>query len=571
MKYIKLILAIIIFSIVITSCSKKNKTGKMIPKEAIVVADINAKSLSSKLTFDEIKQSYWYQQLMSDSNHSGEGKAFLEDPSKTGIDLKSNLIFFLLKENTGKSFVIEGTLKDNKKFTAFIKAMHPGAATTKDGDLNVFTSGKAVIGWNDDRFVLVSSVPDNLMQSALDKDSSAKDSALHVVPAKQISPDSMVAVCKNIFALKEDNSLYSNEKFSDLLSEDGDAHFWINTNELYKSSLQNLPGAFGMVKLDKFLEDNYATATVSFDDGKITSKNKWYAGKELSDILKSGSGNINTDMIKKSTSPNTAAVFSMHFNPENLLGILRLTGLDGFINLALAQKGLSLEDIGKATKGDMFFSLSDVTVKNDSLKMQNKNGKDPGKNLSLKADGTFLLSVSVNDKDVFNKISNIAKMVGGNLIQTPVFSRTDDKYFAVSNQQNAVNNYFSGTTSNPPFLDKIKDHSVIDYVDLQMLLKSMQAGVTADSTANIIHQKNLSMWNNIYLTGGEYKDGGLVFNSEVNLIDKSTNSLKQLNKFLDEMSRLSAAQKKMNMQSRNNSARLNSSVSDSLHKNKPHR
>ena len=81
------------------------------------------------------------------------------------------------------------------------------------------------------------------------------------------------------------------------------------------------------------------------------------------------------------------------------------------------------------------------------------------------------------------------------------------------------------------------------YVDVQMILKALQAQLTKDSVGKAFYDRNITMWNNIYFTGGEYKDGGLVSNGELNFVDKTTNSLKQLNKLADEMFKIKREQK----------------------------
>ena len=68
------------------------------------------------------------------------------------------------------------------------------------------------------------------------------------------------------------------------------------------------------------------------------------------------------------------------------------------------------------------------------------------------------------------------------------------------------------------------------FVDLQLILKALQPEFSKDSTDQFYYNRNISMWNNIYVSGGEYKDGGIVTNAELNFVDKSTNSLLQLNK-----------------------------------------
>jgi len=46
------------------------------------------------------------------------------------------------------------------------------------------------------------------------------------------------------------------------------------------------------------------------------------------------------------------------------------------------------------------------------------------------------------------------------------------------------------------------------------------------------------MWDNVYMKGGKYEDGGMHQSIEVNLLDKNTNSLKQLNQYMGILSKL---------------------------------
>ena len=545
MKHIKLILTIAILSIVIASCSsKKSKLGKLIPKEAAVVVHLNSKSLLSKLSWEEIKQSYWYNQIMADSSVSATSKTFISDPAKTGVDINSDILFFMLGSEASGQAVVEGSIKDSKAFSGFLKSMHPAGTATKDGGLNIFKTDDAAIGWNDERFVIVSNADHNRFQG-MDSLSGLPDSFKMPAPKAPVSIESLVAICKNIFDLKEDNSLYNNEKFANLADEEGDVHFWMNVNELSKSSMNNVPGGMtGMIKLDKFLVDNISTGTINFREGKITATGKQYFGKELSDILKNDDGDINTDMIKRLPAQNLAGVAALNFTPNHLLEIIKLTGLDGFINLFLGQKGLSLDDIMKATGGDLLFAVTDVRVKADSMVTDTTNeGTLQHKNHGG-ASASILFSVSIGDKAAFNKLLNLWNTEGKGMTQKNLFQKSDDKYFTLSNSQEAVNQFFSGPRSTPEFLSKINDHPMGGYVDVQMVLKALQPELTKDSIGKLYYDRNITMWNNAYFTGGDYKKGGLVSSGELNLVDKTTNSLKQLNQFINDMVKINTEHKK---------------------------
>ncbi len=537
MKYIKLISLIGLFSILIISCSKKSNLGKLIPKDAALIVDINTKSALSKLSWDEIKKTYWYSKLMADSSISATSKTFMGDPAKTGIDLNSDIVFFLVHPTDSGHVFLEGNLKDSKAFSDFLKSMHPNAVISKDGDLNIFKAEEALIGWNNDRFVFVAGT--NHFRDH--ERAMMHDSTMQTVPLA--NPENLVTACKNIFSLSSDNSLYDNERFAKLSAEEGDVHFWLNVNELTKGSMGAMKGMMGMIKLDKFLEDNISTTTANFQDGKITAIHKQYFGKELSDILKSAEGNMNADMVKR-LPQNPAAVFAFHFTPASMLEILKLTGLDGFINLFMAQQGVSLDDVVKATKGDVVFSVSEVRVKADSLIKDSTNTDTFEYQKHAGPNATFLFAVAINDKDAFNKLINVSKTMGKDMGPKNTFSKSDDKYYAISNSQDAVNKYFTGTTSTPDFLSKINDHPMGGFVDFQMILKALQQEFTKDSTDQFYYNRNISMWNNLFFSGGEYKNGGIVTNVELNLIDKSTNSLLQLNKYVDDNAKVMIEKRK---------------------------
>jgi hypothetical protein len=565
MKYIKSITLLALTAILITSCGKKSNLGKLIPKEAAVVVDLNTKSLFSKLPWDEIKKTNWYSELMSDTSIPATSKAFLTDPAKTGIDMNADILFFALHPTDSGQIIVEGNLKDSKLFSDFIKSMHPDATANKDGELTIYTGKEGVIGWNAERFVMVA----NADQHHFHDENSLTDSAKNTIPLSPTTSQNLVTVCKNIFSLSKDNSLYENEKFAKLTDEEGDVHFWMNVNELSKGSMKGMPGMMGMVKLDKFLEDNISTATVNFRDGKITADHKQYFGKELSDILKSGDGNMNVEMIKR-LPPNLAAVFSMHFTPSSMLEIIKLTGLDGFINLFMAQQGVTLDDVVKATRGDIVISAGNISFSKDTLDVKGIN--DSAKNIYHKPNATFLFAVAINNKDAFNKLVGLGDKMGKEESLKNIFKKSDDKYFVISNSQDAMNKYFSGTPSTPDFLSKINDHPVGGYVDFQMILKALQPEFTKDSTDQFYYNRNLSMWNNLYFSGGEFKNGGIVTNAELNLVDKTTNSLVQLNKYVDDNAKVMIENRKKHKgEWSNDSTVLRSTTDTVITKKTPHK
>src|SRR5258706_8145052 len=359
---IKLTIMLVGFALLINSCSTKtNEEGKMIPKNAPVIVYFNTKSLLSKLSWDEIKQTNWFKEIYNDTSVNSLTRKIMDNPASTGIDLDAACVVFLQKNGDPKGqIVFDGTVKDAKTFETFNKTLDPSAVTVKDGDINLLTlKAKTVVGWSDKKFAYVTRNP-----GAPANMNFGGDGASNNAPSYNAGPD-LSLVCKNLFALKADSNMTKTEKFATLLKEDGDFHLWQNTEELIKGSAPM--GALSMLKLDVFLKDNISTYTVSFDNGKIDVKQKYYVSAELADVLKKYTeGSMNTDMVKNIPSQNLAGIITIHFKPEGISEIAKLTGMDGFLNMFLSKENLTIDDFVKAIRGESMFAVPDSTIQGES-------------------------------------------------------------------------------------------------------------------------------------------------------------------------------------------------------------
>ena len=523
-----------------SSCSKKNEVGKMIPKNAMFVMELNTKSLREKITWDDIKQTSWFREAYSDSSTKDWTKKLLDNPENSGIDLNGSLIFFVSKNSaTEGDIVLEGTVKSESDFGDFNKNLDSSATIKKDGDLNMlFLKDETVVAWNDKHFVYAFDAGQAMKFNPMNNSSFNQSNVAPLVD-KSVT---LAAVCKSVFSLKSDSSLAGSDKFTNLLKEKGDMRAWINTEEIMKSS--SSLGMLGMLKLDVFFKDNISTYTVNFDNGKIDVSQKGYAGKEFSDFLQkySGSG-INTDMIKTIPSQNIFGVFALNFKPEGIKELIKLTGMDGMLNSQTSQLGFNLDDFVKANKGDITLAISDVTMPNIS-----QGGGNSNMSMSYKPDFNILFSASIGDKQSFQKLMEAGKKIGGQMgtnSDTGIAYGQNDKLFAITNHQHFLNDYLAGNANNKfDFLDKINGHPFGLYIDLHKIL------TLADAAKSQVHDEDktimdasLKLWNNIFMTAGDFKDGAMTGNTEINFIDQSTNSLKQLNNYFDVIATAEKAKK----------------------------
>src|SRR5882724_8053909 len=108
----QLLLILSAFAFLFTSCGKKGgSSGLLVPKDAAIVVHINSASLSSKLSWDDIKQTGWFKEILKTETDT-LGLKLLGDPTSSGVDTKKDFVFYLKKHGQGGYLVFEGSLAD---------------------------------------------------------------------------------------------------------------------------------------------------------------------------------------------------------------------------------------------------------------------------------------------------------------------------------------------------------------------------------------------------------------------------------------------------------------------------
>ncbi|MEO7264404.1 MAG: DUF4836 family protein [Ferruginibacter sp.] len=520
------IIAIILFS----SCKKNNTLGRYIPENAAMAMHINGKALSEKLPWAEIKQQDYFKLLNADTSLSAFMKTILDNPENTGIDINNDIVIFMVKDSSGGFMALQGTLNDKAKFAAMQSQANPGGTASGKEGLSFYSNARTASAWNDDKFVMLSDVPEMKMPKQFPM---MPDSAGPVTDVPEIkTPRDLVTAAKNVLLLKEDMSMAKNEKFSDLVSTKADMHLWLNAEQLNA----NTPamGAMAMVNLGKLYEGSIMTAAVNFEAGKILMDVKSYAGKEMTEIWKKYSGSsASMEMIKRIPSQNIAAVFAMNFKPEGIREFLKLAGLDGLINMGSAFMGFNLDDFIKANKGDILLTVGDI--KKDSIS---------------KIDAQFLFSATIGNKEAFTKLINAGKKLGQEKLTNSgkmpsIFYNLNENLFAIGNNKTAIDQYINKeNNSDPAFLKDISGSPLAAYVNFQYIMSSMKNPNTTDSLEAATLDASMKVWDNLIIKGGEMKGSAATQHVEINMVNKTENSLKQLNNYAGVMSNIMNEHKK---------------------------
>lgn len=508
-----------------SSCTHKNEAGKMIPKDAMFVLHIDTKSLGQKLPWSEVQSSAWWSKIkthLAEMHHLTDSAVnqLLDHPENSGIDLDKGLIYFVTKNPGGDAqLVSEGSIKDADAFGKFYKQLDTAATIQKDGQFNIVTiKDKMAVVWNSSNFAAAVALP----STPMNMNSLGDTTTVAPLIDKSVG---LASLCKNLFSLKSDSSLAEDAKFTKLLKEPGEIHAWVNSEAIMKSSTGL--GMLGMLKLDDIIKGSVSTYTVNFDNGKIDISHKGYSGKELEDLLKkyNGSG-IDIDMLKSIPSQDVIGYLGLNFKPEGLKEFIKLLGLDGMANTGLQRAGITLDDIVKAMKGDVMLAFTDLSVNKDTLMPMSK------------PDFNVLFSFSIGDKQSLQKVVDAGKNLTSAMHaadDTSIAYGQNDHVFAITNHQHFLNDYLAGKANSKfDFTDKLSGHSVAFYLDIHKILTAASASQKYDNREDSsVMAASLNLWNNVISTGGSFDGDAMTGHTEINFIDQNTNSLKQLNNYLN--------------------------------------
>ena len=518
------------------SCNKADKTGLLVPKDAGVVIHINSASLSSKLSWDEISQTDWFKELSKETTDSTAQK-LLNDPAHSGIDTKASLVFYVKKQGRNGYMVFTGSVKDAVAFEAFCKEINKGEAkTTKEAELSFMTTERSgIVAWNNSRFAYIGNSPLPNIEKGMDEHRSFNN--------YKFSADSLKELGKLALTIKDKDNLDNDKRFASLIEDGSDVHIWANVSGLYGSSLAS--DLMSMMKMNTLLEGNVSATSLNFENGKIAMKSKQYYGEEMQKLLADYPARpLSADVINRLPSQNVVGMIALNYPPEGLKEFLKVTGLDGVANGFLGRMDYSIEEFVKANKGELLLAVSDLEIITKEKTMDMGEGQAPYKYKTTQPDMKVLFATSVNDKAAFDKLIGIALGEAKNLPTQnapEIHYKLDNGWFAASNSQEQVDKFLSGVSTKNALADKISGQPFALFIDIQKIITSTKSSVKDSSGRAAITASG--MWQDIIASGGSYKDKAMNFSFEVNLVDKNTNSLKQLNQYINNLYKINSERK----------------------------
>ncbi|MFV0605344.1 MAG: DUF4836 family protein [Niabella sp.] len=526
----KFIFFILFITVAFTACQNGGSTGLLVPADAALVVHINFNSLSSKLTWKEIQQTAWYSESQVEINDS-LAKKLLADPASSGINTNSNMVLFMKRSNPNGYVAIVGEMKDIEKFKSSLQQVAKGSVRIeKDGNLDYASfenNSQSVLYFNNKNFVFITDAS-NTKKMAIN--SSLPDLSGN---SSGYTLDSLRYFAKHTFNLKGKDLLDSDKRFANLINNKADIHYWINTSSLYEGLLT---GPMAMMKIGDVLQGNISSGTANFEDSKITLNNQQFYGKQLAELFGKYKGkNVSNDLLNKLPAQNVLMAFAMNFNPDGIKEFLKVLGVDGMANAAMAQFGFSVDEFIKAQAGELAFALTDFSIK----KVPQSITLEDGETIHYedeKPDMKFVFATSVNDKNAYQKMVDVIEKQAAKGMSVMDSSGSklqyilQDKWFALGSSKTEVNAFLTNNKK-PDYSNIFDGHNGGGYIDLQKLIVAASAGNKDSSTQKAI-QISADFWKDIQMIW-DVKGGITDSKIEINLSETKTNSLKQLNKYID--------------------------------------
>lgn len=501
MKYFRILSAVAAASLLFASCKNESKE-LTVPKEASSVVHLNGASITSKANWNDIIKADWFRREKQMTTDTFD-KQLMEHPEQSGIELKSDFIYFTHKKDFTTYSVFEGKLKSASDFEKLLKEKNPGKKIKDGGSFNyMVVDNSDFVSWTSSKFVYVGG--QQLMGQT------------PTVPL-----DSLKAYAKSIYELKKENSIESNDTYTALMKEEGDIHFWsVSADVLSDFQFGPVP----LIAASAMMRGSVTNGTINFENGKIAIKSKQYLNPTLSNLIsKYDAKPLSADLLNH-VAAGASVVVAMSYQPQLIKDFLKVSGTESTTNKFLEDYNLSFDGLLQSTKGEILMTAADLGPQ------QNVNVDDMEDDV-FPFGGNLMLAASLNNDSAFRKVQPIIKQFFPSAATT-----IQNNWFVVGNSSATINHFFAPNT-NDAIVGKLGGHPIGIYIDIQ---KGLQQWNVHGLDSALLQQIELSknFWRDVVSTGGDFKNGAINFETTVNLADKSTNSLEQLANYGIQMSEL---------------------------------
>lgn len=395
--------------LILSSCSNKApKEAAYIPKTASFVISLDLKQLQQKLdeggfTTDSLISMF----AGKDSMDEKIKKLFQAARKESGINWNEKIFLFVNQKDfadksTSTSINILASTSDETALAKYLLQQEElqNKKIEKEKNYSYVQNEKEwQVSWNKEVCILTYYMHET--QPIYDTIE---------MTFKEAPPANLPKECKEeadkFFTQSSNQSLASIEVFNEMFREKSDGFLFSSSNSSL-SMLKKLP--INPPKLEELLKNNYSTATIHFEKGKVRVQSNNYTNPVLNNLLGKYAGPVvNFSLVKDYPSQQINLVTMASFNPEIIGGVLKHLDLEGFANSYLEKSGLQMKDVYKAFKGELSVVVSDIQYSQpDPMKKRDELSMERGL-----PDGKFIVKIPVGDVTSYHKIMDMAVTSG---------------------------------------------------------------------------------------------------------------------------------------------------------------
>lgn len=542
-----LYLPIVAILIAVSLSSCKNdvpKEAKYIPKEAGFVLVLDPGQMKDKLQKGGISIDTLLSRIFKGDSLDVQDKTRIEElKNNAGINWSNKMFVFGQQRShadnsTSNTFSLIAGLEDAGKLTAYLQKQEElkGKSIRKEKDYShISTSDGSMLAWNDQQVIVT-------MYTHTLKPVYDTTAMTFKKPPPADTEAEMKQEVAHYFTQSIKESLANLPVFTDMFKEKADGYVFTSAN----SSLAALSMmSFQLPKLEELIKDNYATATLSFEEGRILAKSTSYTNQLLSSVLKQYAGpTVNLSMLDHYPSQNINGIILAAFNPEIFGGLLKQLEVEGLVNNFLEKSGLSSEYLYKSLKGDIAVIVSDLgtTATEPEAKQDERNM------LRKKPVGKMILSAPVGDKASFIKVMDKAVEQGvlvkqknvykaGNLFTfMGLYIQADEKNLVIASDSITYAAYMSQTSKvaiNQEALDRFKGKSTVFYFDIANTLNGFSKDAPAGFQQSLTTAKNT--FKDVLATSDNFNGKSVKAALEIRMQNEKQNSLVTLTSLITDI------------------------------------
>jgi len=361
-KKILLIYLISFVLVILNSCSKQSDNLNAIPEDAIFVTSFDVKSLVKKAKLNDFEEMNFYKFFETEFKNENpeiavKFKEILDNPLSTGIDFLSNSYLFVVAKSQKETYLgFTIGLRSSTKFEEFITDFSTTSKMPLDIEditdfkvLKIQNNRGTIIGWDDEKLLILNSIDDNF--SGQEGDKIFKD------------------YYKKLITQEKSNSIVQNSSFKDFNKNSKDISTWLSLSIINKIAKESEYRQISQTFDPKLLDESYLTAHLEFNNGEI---NLTYKG-EYDDKLIEQFANENiikddfdTKLLEQVSAKQYFVLsFGLLLNKyyENLQKLPQFAMLGiGIEDEFEKNLGISIYDLLSTFDGDFLVTLNDIQL-----------------------------------------------------------------------------------------------------------------------------------------------------------------------------------------------------------------